>query len=259
MIKSLRTAASGMEAQQRRLDVTANNIANVNTTGFKASRAEFQELLYTQERAAGNPDDNQNPTGIEVGSGVRTAATQKNFSQGTLEATSNPLDLAIEGQGFFEVLGDSGNPVYTRAGAFKVNANGQLVNADGHPLNPPIHVPEDVTSITITRDGTVSAQIADDPAEIELGQIELTTFANPAGLRSLGRNLFEATEASGQAQIGRPGEQGMGSLTQGYLEGSNVEVTEEMISMIVSQRAYEVNSKVIRTADEMLRAATNIR
>lgn len=259
MMKSLRTAASGMGAQQRRLDVTANNIANVSTTGFKASRAEFQELLYTEERSAGNPDADGNPTALQVGSGVRTASTQRNFSQGTLESTGNALDLAIEGPGFFEVIDSNGNTVYTRAGAFNINANGALVNSDGHPMNPPITIPPDATAVTVGRDGVVSVRQADDVAEIEVGRIELTTFTNPAGLRSLGRNLFEATEAAGRPQIGRPGERGVGSLTQGFLEGSNVEMTEEMIDMIVSQRAYEINSKVIRTADEMLRSVTNIR
>jgi flagellar basal-body rod protein FlgG len=244
-----------MSAQQRKLDVTANNIANVNTTGFKQSRAEFQELLYAQQRAAGG----DNPTGIEVGSGVRTAATQKNFSQGMLEATENPLDLAVEGEGFFRVVRQTGELAYTRAGNFKLDQQGQLVTSEGLLVEPNIQVPEDAQSLSVTRDGRVVVVLEGDTTEVEIGQIELTMFANPAGLRSLGRNLFEATEASGQPLDGIPGEQGMGQISQGYLEGSNVEVTEEMISMIVSQRAYEINSKVIRTADEMLRSATQIR
>lgn len=255
MLKALKTAASGMDAQQRKLDVTANNLANVNTTGFKRSRAEFQEMLYTQEKAPGEG----NPTGIETGSGVRAAATQKSFVQGTLEATQNPLDLAIEGEGFFRLSQDNGQAVYSRAGAFKVDQNGQVVNSDGHMLDPGIAIPPDATAISIGRDGSVRVVLDGETSEIEVGRIELTRFQNPAGLRSLGRGLFEPTEASGPAQIGMPGEDGRGQISQGYLEGSNVQVTEEMIEMIVSQRAYEVNSKVIRTADEMLRAATNIR
>jgi len=255
MLKALKTAATGMDAQQRKLDVTANNLANVNTTGFKRSRAEFQEMLYTQERAPGQG----NPTGIETGSGVRTSATQKSFAQGTLEATQNPLDLAIEGDGFFTLTQDSGQPVYSRAGAFKVDNSGQVVNSDGLLLNPGISIPPDATAVSIARDGTVRVVLDGETSEIEVGRIELTRFQNPAGLRALGRGLFEATEASGAAQEGLAGEEGRGMISQGYLEGSNVQVTEEMIEMIVSQRAYEVNSKVIRTADEMLRAATNIR
>lgn len=259
MFKSLKTAASGMDAQQRKLDVTANNIANVSTTGFKASRAEFQELLYTEERAAGNANEGGAPTAIEVGSGVRTAATQKNFTQGTLEATGNPLDIAIEGQGFFQVMRENGVVAYTRAGAFKVDSNGQIVTADGHRMQPDISLPEDTSSITVQRDGRIMITVGDSPSSIEAGRIELANFANPAGLRSLGRNLFEANDASGLPQIGQPGQSTNGTLSQGYLEGSNVQVTEEMISMIVAQRAYEINSKVIRTVDEMLRTATNIR
>lgn len=255
MLKALKTAATGMDAQQRKLDVTANNLANANTTGFKRSRAEFQEMLYTQERAPGEG----NPTGIETGSGVRAAATQKSFTQGTLQATENPLDIAIEGNGFFRLSQDNGQPVYARAGAFKVDNTGQVVNSDGLTLEPGITIPPDATSISITRDGTVRVVLDGDTSEIEVGRIELSRFQNAAGLRSLGRGLFEPTEASGAAQEGLPGEDGRGLLSQGYLEGSNVQVTEEMIEMIVSQRAYEVNSKVIRTADEMLRAATNIR
>ncbi|QDG51353.1 flagellar basal-body rod protein FlgG [Persicimonas caeni] len=259
MYKALRTAASGMQAQQRKIDVTANNIANANTTGFKSSRAEFQELLYEKTRNAGDPNAGGAPTNLEVGSGVRTAATQKSFSQGNLEATDNPLDIAVEGNGFFKVVQQNGQPAYTRVGSFRVDANGQIVNADGLQLEPNINVPEEATSITIGRDGRVSVVMADDPAEVEIGQLELANFANPAGLDSLGRGLFAETVASGPERMGLPGEGSTGALSQGYLETSNVEVTEEMISMIVSQRSYELNSKVIRTADEMLQSTTNIR
>ena len=259
MFRALYTAASGMDAQQRNIDVTANNIANVNTTGFKASRAEFQELLYQQVRAAGDPASGGAPTGVEVGLGVRTAATQKNFAQGTLESTENPLDIAIEGPGFFQVRRESGEVAYTRAGAFQVDALGRMVNQDGLELSPGLNIPPDATAVSIGRDGRVAVTLPEGAGEIEVGQIELHRFTNPAGLRSLGRNLFESTDASGQAQSGIPGEEGMGGLSQGFLEGSNVKVVEEMIDMIVSQRAYEINSKVIRTADEMMQAAGNLR
>jgi flagellar basal-body rod protein FlgG len=259
MYKALKTAASGMSAQQRKLDVTANNIANVNTTGYKSSRAEFQELLYEKEQAAGNPNEGGAPTGVEVGSGVKTAATLRDFSQGTLEQTGNPLDLAIEGGGFFQVRQPNGEAAYTRSGAFRIDANGQLVNADGMMLDPPIQIPEDTESVSISREGRVSVTTDGSESSFEVGTIEVSTFANPAGLEALGRGLFAATDASGTARKSIPGDDGSGELSQGFLEGSNVEVTEEMIDMIVSQRAYEVNSKVIRTADEMMRSATNIR
>jgi flagellar basal-body rod protein FlgG len=259
MIRSLQTAATGMDAQQRKIDTTANNIANVNTTGFKASRAEFQELLYQQVRSAGDPNNGGAPTGVEVGLGVKTAATQKNFSQGNLEATENPLDLAIEGSGFFQVRQQSGELGYSRAGNLKVDAQGKLVNADGLELTPSITIPTDATSITVERDGRVLVTLPGDATQIEVGQLELANFPNPAGLRSLGRGLFGETAASGQARTGNPGAEGLGALSQGFLEGSNVQIVNEMVSMIVSQRAYEINSKVIRTADEMLRSATNLR
>ena len=256
MIRSLQTAATGMDAQQRKIDTTANNIANVNTTGFKSSRAEFQELLTQQIRPAGQ---GQGPVGVDVGLGVKTAATTKSFSQGALEATENPLDVAIEGSGFFQVQNPQGELLYTRAGNFKVNQDGELVTAEGMRLVPNVVVPQDATSISIERNGTISVMLPGDTQPVELGQLELATFTNPAGMKSLGRSLFAPTQASGDAMITRPGEQGSGELSQGFLEGSNVEIVTEMIDMIVSQRAYEINSKVIRTADEMLRSVTNLR
>ncbi|MEM1350317.1 MAG: flagellar basal-body rod protein FlgG, partial [Myxococcota bacterium] len=238
----------------------ANNIANVNTTGFKGSRAEFQELIYQQVRAAGNPNvPGGAPTNVEVGLGVRTAATQKDFAQGTLEATENPLDVAIEGTGFFQVQQLTGEFSYTRAGNFKLDANGMLVTADGLPLDPPVTVPPEATSVAIERDGRVNITLPGDNTVQEVGQIQLVNFPNPAGLQSLGRGQFAPTDASGPPVLAVPGELGMGELSQGFLEGSNVEIVQEMVSMIVSQRAYEINSKVIRTADEMLRTATNVR
>jgi flagellar basal-body rod protein FlgG len=242
-----------MDAQQRTIDTLANNIANVNTTGFRASRAEFQELLFQQVGSAGGP------SGVEVGLGVRTASTQRSFAQGNLEVTENPLDLAIEGNGFFQVLRQNGETAYTRNGAFSVDGEGRLVTQDGLEVYPPINIPPDASEIRVGRDGRVMVVLPDDAQEIEAGTLELASFANPAGLRSLGMNLFSETEASGVAQTGMPGENGLGTVGQGFLEGSNVNVVEEMVNMIVSQRAYEINSKVIRTADEMLQSAVNIR
>ncbi len=259
MMRSLQTAATGMDAQQRKIDTTANNIANVNTTGFKTSRAEFQELLYQQVRASGNPANGGYPTSVEVGLGVKTAATQKSFSQGNLEATENPLDLAIEGQGFLQVMQPNGEPAFTRAGNPKVDAQGRLVNADGLEVNPSINIPQGPPSTSIARDGRIAVTLPGASTTVEVGQLELSNFPNPAGLKSMGRGLFAPTDASGQPINGVPGQDGLGELSQGFLEGSNVQIVEEMVSMIVSQRAYEINSKVIRTADEMLRAATNLR
>lgn len=255
MFRALYTASSGMDAQQRNIDVMANNIANVNTVGFRAGRAEFSELLYQQVRpAAGGA-----PTGVEVGLGVQTASTQRNFAQGDLQNTGNPLDVAIEGPGFLHVMSESGESAYTRDGSLRVDADGRLVTQDGGEIFPPISIPPDAVSVSIGRDGVVSVEMPGDPAPLEVGQLELTNFPNPAGLRSLGRNLFAPTEASGLATSGMPSEGGLGALSQGFLEGSNVNVVEEMVKMIVSQRSYEINSKVIRTADEMLRAASSIR
>ena len=260
MIRSLQTAATGMDAQQRKIDTTANNIANVNTTGYKASRAEFQELLYQRVRGAGDAERGGAPTPVEVGLGVKTAATSKSFSQGALEATENPLDVAIEGAGFLQVRRPGGADLaYTRAGNLKVDATGRLVNADGLEVEPPIAIPTDATAVQIDRDGRVSVTLPDDSTPIEVGQLELANFANPAGLESLGRGLFGETSGSGRARTGTPGQDGFGALSQGFLEGSNVEIVNEMVSMIVSQRAYEINSKVIRTADEMLKNVTNLR
>lgn len=256
MLRALHTAATGMEAQQRKIDTTANNIANVNTTGFKSSRAEFQELLTQQIRPAGQGGG---PVGVDVGLGVKTAATSRSFTQGALEATENPLDVAIEGAGFFQVQSPQGDELFSRAGNFKVNGEGELVTADGMQLVPSIVIPQDATGVSIERDGIVSVTLPGDTQPVEVGRLELATFTNPAGMKSLGRNLFAQTQASGQPQLAVPGEQGTGELSQGFLEGSNVEIVTEMIDMIVSQRAYEINSKVIQTADEMLRSVTNLR
>lgn len=259
MLKSLNTAATGMAAQQRKLDVTSNNIANVNTTGFKRSRVEFEELLYQQKEAAGDTSEGGSPTGVEVGTGVRTAATQKNFSQGSMQQTENPLDMAIDGQGFFQVRQQNGDIAYTRDGAFKMNSEGRLVNSEGHELEPPITIPRDATSINIAEDGRVTVNVKGQKSEIEVGQIEIAQFTNPGGLKSQGGNLFTPSEATGPARVSIPGQNSAGTISQGFLEEGNVKVTEEMINMIASQRSYELNSKVIRTADQMLRSATNVK
>lgn len=255
MLKSLNTAATGMIAQQTNIDVTANNMANVNTTGFRRSRAEFQDLIYQTIRTPGGQtaDGATLPTGIQVGQGTRTVSSSAIHSQGTLRQTEGPLDLAIEGDGFFQVQRPNGELAYTRAGNFHRDADGRVVTVDGLALEPAITVPQDVTSITVTQDGTVSVTTGDDLAAQEIGQLQLANFANPQGLAAMGRSLYVPTNASGEPMVGSPGEDGMGTLAQGMLEGSNVEVVNEMIDLIASQRAYEINQRVIDSADDMLR------
>lgn len=261
MIRSLYTAATGMEAQQLNIDVIANNLANVNTTGFKRSRVDFQDLLYQTIRTAGAAQAQgvQIPTGIQVGLGTRVASVQKLFTQGDFQMTGNKLDVLIEGNGFFQVMLPSGNLAYTRDGSFKIDGQGRLVTSDGYPVQPEITIPAGAKEISIGEDGTVSATLAGQSTPQELGQIQLVGFTNPAGLESLGRNLFAQTEASGEPVPGTPGQDGLGTLAQGYVEMSNVKVVEEMVNMIIAQRAYEVNSKSIQAADEMLNIANNIR
>src|SRR5690606_4545937 len=229
MMRSLHTAASGMAGQQFNIDTIANNLANVNTTGFKKSRADFQDLLYQSVRFAGTPvtAGAQIPTGIQIGHGVRTVATQKIFSQGTFKQTDNPLDVVIEGDGFFQVLMPDGTIAYTRDGAFKQDANGRIVTSDGFYLEPEIVIPESAVQIAIGTDGTVSVTISGDSEPQTVGQIELARFVNPAGLQSAGRNLFFATAASGAPLVGIAGLDGFGNLAQGFLEMSNVQVVEE--------------------------------
>lgn len=254
MLRALATAASGMEAQQTRLDVTANNIANVSTSGFKKSRAEFADLMYQTTRPAGAPTGagTAAPSGLEVGLGVRVTGTQRFHSQGELRMTGNALDVAIEGDGFFAVQLPSGDIGYTRNGAFQRDAEGRLVTGEGYPLAGDLAVPIDATSVTIADDGTVSAVVPGDPAPQNLGQLELASFANPAGLEPLGKTLYRESAASGAAVMGAPGTGGTGGLRQGAIESSNVNVVEEMIDLISGQRAYEINTRVIKAADEML-------
>jgi flagellar basal-body rod protein FlgG len=260
MIRALFTAATGMLAQQLNLDSIANNLANVNTTGFKRNRVDFQDLLYQTLRPAGTRSAGgvEVPTGIQVGHGTRPVATQKIWSQGNFQQTENPLDLVIEGDGFFQLTRPDGTIGYTRAGAFKRDSQGQIVNSDGFVLQPAVTIPDDATNISIGSDGTISITTAAQTTPQQLGQLELARFPNPAGLNAIGKNIFLPTAASGQATTGVPGLNGMGSVNQGFLEMSNVAVVEEMVQMIAAQRAFEVNSKAIKSADEMLAISNNL-
>jgi len=261
MIRALFTAASGMTAQQLNIDVIANNLANVNTTGFKRSRADFQDILYQTLRQAGAASSNQTeiPTGIQLGLGTRTAAVQKLFLQGDVQQTQNQLDLAIDGAGFFQILRPSGDIAYTRAGSFKLDSQGRVVNSDGYPLEPEITIPNDTTNVTIGTDGVVSVLRPGQANAQQVGQFRLVNFANPAGLSALGRSLFQTTTAAGDPIEGVAGQEGLGALSQGFLEVSNVSVVEEMVNLITVQRAYEINSRAIQAADEMLQTAANLR
>ena len=260
MYRSLWTGTTGMQAQQLNLDVIANNLANVNTTGFKKSNVTFHALLYQKMKAPGSQTsaDTESPTGILVGLGVKPAAVTKVFTQGDLIGTENELDMAIEGNGFFQIEKPDGNIGYTRAGAFKLDSNGQVTSSDGYPLIPEITIPDGTTQISIGDTGIVSVMIDDDTESTEVGTIELANFTNPAGLAAIGQNLFEESGSSGSATIGTPGEEGYGILIQGYLEGSNVNIVEEMTNMITTQRAYEINSKTITTSDEMMQTTNEL-
>ena len=261
MIRSLFTAATGMIAQQLNLDVIANNLANVNTTGFKKSKSDFQDLMYQIVEEPGTTANQQgtSPTGIQIGLGVRPAAVGKIHSQGDFESTGNPFDLAIEGDGFFQITLPNGEQRYTRSGAFKIDETGIMVNSDGYQLTPAITIPSDAIGVTVSSDGIVSVRQPGSTTLSQVGQIQTARFQNPAGLRSTGRNLFEETEASGAATLGTPGDTGLGTLAQGFLESSNVSVVEEIVSMVTGQRAYEANSKVIQTADQLLTTAINVK
>jgi|UniRef100_A0A832EXS1 flagellar basal-body rod protein FlgG len=261
MIRALWTAATGMQGQQTNIDVIANNLANVNTVGFKRSRADFEDLIYqTQKEAGVNTTSNTvEPTGIQIGLGTQLADVSKNFMQGSLQETGNPLDLAIQGSGFFQITMPDGTIAYTRAGDFKLDNNGRIVTTDGYPLSPEITVPQDTTSISVGNDGTISVLEAGQTTPTQLGQIQLAFFANPAGLKAIGQNLFQQTVSSGTPTLGTPGINGLGTINQGYLEMSNVSVVQEMVDMIAAQRAYETNAKVIQTSDQMLQTANNLK
>ncbi len=259
MMRSLYSASSGMIAQQLNIDVVSNNLANVNTSGFKKSRAEFEDLMYQTMKIAGTPSvgDQQVPVGIQVGMGVRNVSVHKFFSQGDFQTTDNPLDIAIEGEGFFQVqVGDE--LLYTRSGAFKLNSDGVVVNANGYILQPEFSVPAETRSVSVTENGRITA-IDSEGNEIASADIPLYTFVNEAGLDARGRSLYMPTQASGDAIQGVPGEENVGTLAQGFLEMSNVEIVEEMVNMIVGQRAYEMNSKSIQTSDTMLQTAINVK
>ena len=261
MLRTLWIAASGMQAQALNIDVISNNLANVNTSGFKRSRADFQDLLYQTLRPAGASSSagTEVPTGIQLGQGTRPVATQKIFLQGDYQQTQNELDMAIEGDGFFQILQPNGEIAYTRAGAFKLDSEGRIVTSDGFFMEPEISIPTDSLAVSIGTDGTISVLQAGENEPVEVGTIQLARFANPSGLKSIGRNLYLPTSASGDEITGTAGEEGLGTISQGYLEMSNVSVVDEMVNMIVAQRAYEINSKAIQTADEILQMANNMK
>jgi flagellar basal-body rod protein FlgG len=254
MIRALFSAASGMQAQQMNVDVISNNIANVNTAGFKRSRPDFQDLVYQTMSTAGASSTQSTtiPTGMQLGLGVKPVAIQKLFTQGDFQNTGNSLDLVIEGDGFFQVTMPDGTINYTRSGSFKMDRDGKVVNSDGYPLEPAVTIPANTTSITVGTDGTVSVMQAGNSSPVQVGSIEIATFMNPGGLQANGKNLFVNTDASGEATTGAPGLEGRGTIQQGFLEMSNVNVVEELANLIIAQRAFEMNSKAVQTADQML-------
>ena len=261
MIRALYSAGSGMVAQQMNVDNIAHNLANANTTGFKMRRVQFQDLLYQSFIQPGSAAGSQTvvPTGLQIGLGARPSANEVIFAQGDFQSTGNPLDVVIQGKGFFQVRQANGEAAFTRSGAFHVDRDGNMVTSEGNPLEPAITIPAQAQGISIAADGTVSYQQPGQTATQIAGQIQLANFTNPAGLNSLGNSLFTPTDASGEANVGLPGgQEGLGTLQQGYLEGSNVSVVEEFINMIVSQRAYEASTKVVKAADEMYSQVNNL-
>ncbi len=260
MLKALFTSATGMKVQQTNVDVIANNLANVNTTGYKRAQADFQDLLYVIRRQPGAPTTsgfNSTPSGVQIGSGAELLSTSKIFTPGVLEPTDRDLDIAIQGEGFFEVDHPSGNIAYTRDGALRVDSNGTLTTAQGYPLSAGITVSPDTRGITISQDGTVTALLQDN-SFAQVGVLLLARFSNPSGLRAAGGNLFFETESSGAPATVTPGDQGTGTITQGFLERSNVDVVGELVNLITAQRAYEINSRAIRVGDEMLQEVNNL-
>lgn len=259
-VRSLWIAKTGMEAQQMQLDVISHNLANVSTTGYKKERAHFEDLMYQQLRQPGanNTEQTTLPTGLQVGLGVRTVATARSHSQGTLQQTTNHLDVAIKGNGFFQIQMPDGTTSYTRDGSFQLDANGQIVTNTGNTVLPGIIVPADAKALTIGSDGTVSVTTAGNAQPTTLGQLQTANFINPPGLESLGGNLYAETVASGAPQTGAPGTNSLGTIEQGFLETSNVNAVEELVSMIQTQRAYELNSKAIQTTDQMLQKLTQL-
>jgi len=261
-MSALSTAASGMLAQQRNVEVIANNIANLNTVGYKRQRAEFQDLLYqTLERPGAISSSNSTPTpnGVQIGTGVKTGSVYRIVEQGTVTSTGNDLDLAISGRGLFRVIRESALDAYTRAGNFAISADGRIITEDGHEVAPGVAIPEDAIDISISENGIVEARIAGEQGLRELGQLELVTFFNESGLEAIGDNLLLETTASGQPVIGNPGETGFGNILQGFIEASNVDPVQEITALIAAQRAYEMNARVIETSDEMLSVNANLR
>src|SRR5687768_890530 len=261
MIRALYSAASGMSAQQTNVDNIAHNLANANTAGFKARRAQFQDLMYQTVVQPGSAAGQQTvvPTGLQLGLGTRASSNEIIFTQGDFSQTNNPLDLVIQGKGFFQVRRPSGELAYSRAGSFHLDREGNIVTSDGNPIEPQITIPADAQAISIALDGTVSYNQPNQTATQQAGQIQLANFQNPAGLNSLGGNLYAPTDASGDATVGTPGgQEGLGGLMQGYVEQSNVSVVQEFISLIVAQRGYEANSKVVQAADQMYQQANNL-
>jgi flagellar basal-body rod protein FlgG len=261
MIRALYSAASGMTAQQLNVDNIANNLANANTAGFKMRRAQFQDLIYQSMIQPGASSGQQTtvPAGLQLGLGTRAASNEIIFAEGALSQTSNPLDVAIQGQGFFQIRQASGDLAYTRAGSFQLDRNGTVVDSNGNPLQPQITIPSNAQNVTIAQDGTVSFSTPGQTASQKGGQIQLANFQNPAGLNSIGNNLYTATDASGDPQVANPGgPEGLGTLLQGYSEQSNVDVVSEFVNLIQSQRAYEANSRVVKAADEMYQQINQI-
>lgn len=259
MDKALWIAKTGLDAQQTRMAITSNNLANVNTTGFKRGHASFEDLLYQNERQPGGSSSQQTqlPSGLMVGTGVRVVSTERSFQQGNLAQTGNALDIAINGRGFFQILMPDGTTAYTRDGGFQIDSQGAIVTNSGYALQPAIQIPAGVQSISIGTDGVITAQVTGTVAPVQVGQLTITDFINPSGLQPRGENLYVETASSGSGQTGTPGVSGVGSLNQGALEGSNVNVVEELVSMIETQRAYEMNAKAISTTDQMLGYLSN--
>ncbi|CDG81880.1 flagellar basal-body rod protein FlgG [Janthinobacterium agaricidamnosum] len=260
MIRSLWIAKTGLEAQQTQMDVISNNLANVSTTGFKKSRAVFEDLLYQNVRQPGAQSSQQTqlPSGLQIGTGARVVATERIHTQGNPQATGNSRDLMINGSGFFQVLLPDGSTAYTRDGSFQTDSTGQMVTSEGFVIQPAITIPTNALKLTVARDGTVSATLPPNNTETQLGTLQVTTFVNPAGLESKGENLYMETGASGTPQTNTAGTNGAGYVLQGYIEASNVNVAEEMVNMIQTQRAYEINSKAISTSDQMLQKLTQL-
>ncbi len=260
MIRSLWISKTGLDAQQTQMDVIANNLANVNTAGFKRSRAVFEDLLYQTVRQPGAQSSQQTqlPTGLQVGTGVRPVSAERVFTQGNLQQTNNEKDIAVQGQGFFQVLLPDGTTAYTRDGSFSIDSQGQLVTASGYAIQPAVTIPSNAITMSVGRDGTISVTQPGVNAPVQIGALQLATFINPAGLEAKGENLYMETAASGSPNTNTPGSNGAGTLAQGYVETSNVNVVEELVSMIQTQRAYEINSKAIQTSDQMLQRLSQV-